>query len=103
MAGVFFSGRVSWPRTSGPLVEVAAQALDDARRDVLSELDHTPVEVTRPTPLNLDGTFSVRPILHEPFGVANVAGRDFSTSGHRNLLAVPRDDLPLCDAVQNGH
>lgn len=50
--------RVAWPCTSGTLVEVRAQALDDIRADVLAEFYDAAVEVSGDSPANLGRAFA---------------------------------------------
>ena len=67
------SGCVSGSCACCSLVEVGAQASDDAGSDVLAELVFAAVEVAGRAPCDLGCAFTFGPVAHEPFGGVGVA------------------------------
>jgi len=75
--------RVARSRASGPLMQVAAKTLHDARTHVLAQLDDAAVEVTGHAPLDLRSAGTFGPVVHQPFGAGRVAWCDFTSCNHQ--------------------
>ena len=72
LVAVLLPCRMPRPRTSSPLVKVAAQTLDDLRPDMLAELYHATVEVAVLAPADLGRAFAVSPVVHQLLGATVV-------------------------------
>jgi hypothetical protein len=70
-------------RARGSLVQVGAEAGDDAGPDVLAELGLASSEVSGYTPVDLRCAWSFSPVAHQPLGIR---GMTLRASGINHLM-----------------